>query len=172
MAIRLLGKNDVSPYRRLRLQGLRESPTAFGSSHQQEGKQPLRFFEQRIVATPERWALGAFAGEKLVGVIGFVRDAGLKNRHKGFIWGMYVAPRFRRRGIGLALFRAALARVEALRGLRWVRLSVTTSNRAALRLYRKLGFVRYAKEPESLFVNGRYYPEYHLVLRLGRKSGR
>jgi hypothetical protein len=95
MTIRVLEKRDAVAYRRLRIAGLKESPTAFGSSHLQEGKMPLEFFRQRIENSKERWVLGAFEGKALIGVVGFVRDSGLKTRHKGFIWGMYVAPKSR-----------------------------------------------------------------------------
>jgi ribosomal protein S18 acetylase RimI-like enzyme len=67
------------------------------------------------------------------------------------------------KGVGRALFEAALARVDATREVRWVRLSVTVSNTTALRLYESLGFTRYGEEPESLFVGGKYYAEHHLV---------
>lgn len=109
--------------------------------------------------------MGAFEEEDLVGVIGFIRDSGDKSRHKGFIWGMYVVPSSRGRGIGRALFEEALARIDVLPGLRSVRLSVVTSNQVALRLYEKLGFVRYGEEGEALYVDGTFHAEFHMVRR-------
>jgi len=61
---------------------------------------PIEFFQQRIVATEEKWVLGAFERRKLVGVVGFVRDSGIKTRHKGLIWGMYVLRLFARKESG------------------------------------------------------------------------
>jgi ribosomal protein S18 acetylase RimI-like enzyme len=166
MTIRPLRKSDAAAYRRLRIGALKESPTAFGSSHAQEGRMPIEFFQQRIDRTRDRWVLGAFDARKLIGVVGFVRDSGVKTRHKGFIWGMYVDPAFRAQGVGRALFQAAMARVDSMPRLRWVRLSVTVSNAIASRLYEQFGFSRYGEEPESLFVGGRYYAEYHMVRRV------
>ena len=60
-----------------------------------------------------------------------------------------VAPALRRRGIGTALMEAALADAEAKR-VRIVLLEVRRSNRAALRLYRGMGFT-------VLGVRPRYY---------------
>ena len=50
-----------------------------------------------------------------------------------------VAPRARRRGLGEAMTRAAVAAARR-RGARVVRLRVETTGRAALALYRKIGF--------------------------------
>jgi hypothetical protein len=38
--------------------------------------------------------LGAF-NPKLIGVVGFMRRGRMKCRHKGVIWSMYIAPKFR-----------------------------------------------------------------------------
>ena len=107
--------------------------------------------------------LGAFADDKLIGVVGFVRDGGRKTRHKGFIWGMYVHAEWRGRGVGRQLMVDALSRIDVMDGLRRVRLSVTTNNVPAKKLYESLGFVVYGEETEALCVEGEYYGEYHLV---------
>lgn len=163
-ALRQLTRDDVAEFRRVRLLGLQESPSAFGASYDQEDKMPVEELAKRLDGTADRWVIGAFE-EDLVGVLGFIRDSGDKSRHKGFIWGMYVVPSFRGRGLGRALFEEALARIDALPGLRSVRLSVATSNQIALRLYEKLGFVRYGEEAEALCVNGVFHAEFHMARR-------
>src|SRR5215208_1698760 len=92
--IRKLGADHVDAFRRLRLFGLEESPPAFAESPDEFARRSpssvLAMFED-----PEgrRHAFGAFtdAGE-LVGVVGVTRDALEKMRHKGYIWGVFVAP--------------------------------------------------------------------------------
>ncbi len=162
----LLSGNNVKAYRELRLHGLQESPTAFGSSYERESVQDDEFFAQRIAATDDQWTCGAFAGGRLVGVLSFVRDAGDKTRHRGALYGMYVHPDSRRQGIGRQLMVDMLKRTDALSGLRSVRLSVTDGNTAAEKLYQSLGFGRYGSEPEVLCVDDRYYGEHHLVRRM------
>jgi RimJ/RimL family protein N-acetyltransferase len=169
MTLRQLTRDDVADFRRVRLLGLQESPTAFGASHAQEERIPVEELAKRLSGTRDRWVIGAFEEEELVGVIGFVRDSGDKARHKGFIWGMYVVPPFRGKGIGRALLEEALARVDSLPGLRSVRLSVVTSNPAALRLYEALGFVRYGEEDEALCVDGIFHAEFHLIRQTKKK---
>ena len=161
--LRILNHTDATRYRQLRLLALQESPTAFGSSHEQESGQDLDFFAGRILHNAERWVLGAFEGDALIGVVGFIRDGGLKTRHKGAIWGMYVRADRRGHGIGRQLMVEALSRIDAMPDLRRVRLSVTTNNAPAKNLYQSLGFVVYGDEAEALCVGGQYYGEYHLV---------
>jgi ribosomal protein S18 acetylase RimI-like enzyme len=164
-SLRLLTKEDIGSFRRVRLLGLHESPTAFGASYAQEEKLPLEELAKRLEGTADRWVIGAFSEQDLIGVIGFIREAGDKSRHKGFIWGMYVVPAFRGKGIGRALFKEALSRIDALPGLRKVSLAVVTSNLQALRLYEKFGFVRYGEEIEALCVDGIFHSEFHMVRR-------
>lgn len=60
---------------------------------------------------------------------------------EGEIVNVAVAPEARRKGIGDALMREALARAAG-RGIRKLALEVRYSNEAAIRLYEKHGFVR------------------------------
>jgi hypothetical protein len=48
MEIRFLTSEDIGAYRELRLQALQESPTAFGSSYEQEVCLSLTEFAARI----------------------------------------------------------------------------------------------------------------------------
>ena len=88
------------------------------------------------------------AGGHIVGMAGWQRMAGARERHKAFVWGAYVQPGWRRHGVGrallAALIEAAGAEVEQLT------LSVVADNAAALALYRALGFEVYGREPRAL----------------------
>lgn len=169
LLICLLTPSDVDAYRELRLFGLKESPTAFGSSYERESVQEVDFFEQRIMATENRWTVGAWIEDHLIGVLSFVRDDATKTRHRGALYAMYVHPEWRGRGVGRQLMQEMLKRVDEVPGLRWVRLSVTDGNVAAERLYESFGFKCYGDEPEVLLVNGRYYGERHLIREIESK---
>jgi ribosomal protein S18 acetylase RimI-like enzyme len=166
MIIRRLLPKDVKVYRSLRLRGLRDSPTAFGSSYSEEARRPLTALASRLGETPATWTFGAFEGERLVGVLSLARETRKKKSHKATIFGMYVERKMRRKGIGRRLFGKAIEMSRSLRGVRQITLSVIEGNLPALRLYKSLGFRVYGTEEASLFVAGRFYAEHFLALKL------
>ena len=167
MIFRRLTPSDAPEYRRLRLYGLRESPSAFGSSFEEEAKRALQSYETRMENSDDRWTIGALSGNRLIGVVTLVRDTSRKGSHKAGIFGMYVSPRWRKKGVGRELIGQAIDVAKHLRGLKQLHLAVTSSNRPALSLYDSAGFVSYGEEPRALFVKGRYYSEALLCLKLG-----
>jgi RimJ/RimL family protein N-acetyltransferase len=168
MKVRLLEPTEAEHFRSFRLRGLKESPEAFGSTYAAESVLSAEEARSRFPSTAENFVLGAFdTGGRLIGVAGFYREESLKLRHKGVIWGMYVAPEARGRGAGRALISAIIERCEALDGLEQITLDVVTVNEAARRLYLSQGFRIYALEREAMKQDGEYYDVEHMVLRLG-----
>ncbi|MFN6497939.1 MAG: GNAT family N-acetyltransferase [Nostoc sp. DedQUE01] len=167
MEIRFLNSQDVIVYRSLRLQALKESPTAFGSSYEQESYFSLTDFASRLQPhdNPANGIFGAFDDtNKLIGMLGFSRENRLKRRHIGSLWSMYVLPEIRRQAVASALLDKALFHAERLDGLRQIILTVTTTNVAACSLYRSRGFERFGLERDALFIDGTYFDEEHLAL--------
>jgi ribosomal protein S18 acetylase RimI-like enzyme len=111
---------------------------------------------------------GAVAAGVLLAVAGFSLPEAAKKRHKGLLWGVYVREAARGRGLG----RAVVARVIEHARAHVVQLhaAVVTSNEAARRLYRSLGFEPYGLEPRGLACAGRYFDQELLVLMLDRHS--
>ena len=167
MRIRTLEPSDVELFYSIRLRGLRENPEAFGSTFAEESAMPAEERRSRFHCTDENFVLGAL-GEvgQLIGVAGFYRAAHLKLRHKGFVWGMYVSPESRGRGVGRALLSSVIERGRALPGLEQICLDVVTVNEAARGLYLSQGFQVYALERMAMKQDGRYYDLEHMVLRL------
>jgi ribosomal protein S18 acetylase RimI-like enzyme len=158
--IRRLTTVDAAAYRDLRIEGLRNAPTAFGSSYEAESKQTVADFEGWMTRS---YIAGAWLGGALVGTASFYRLDGLKTAHRGNIWGVYVTPGARGHGIARALISHIIdyARTQVSQ----VHLSVVTENDSARSLYESLGFTIYGTEPRSLFVDGRYLDEHMMVLR-------
>ena len=164
--LRLLGNGDLDRYRRLRLEALRTEPTAFGSSYEVEASAKADKYRDRLTGSPENYVLGAWQGEQLIGIGGFVRETAPKRQHIGSIWGVYVTQSLRGRGLGRRLLATMVERARDLPGLEHVLLSVTSENAAALALYRSLGFEAWGTEPAALKVDGVDYDETHMLLRL------
>lgn len=150
VAIRLLGAADVDAWRALRLEGLRAHPDAFGAHADDEANWPLTDWRDRLA---QRATLGAFIDGALVGTAALAIAPGTKNRHRGVLVGMYVAPQARGQHVGHALVHAVLdlarERVEV------VRLSVAIGNSPAIALYLACGFRPYAVDPDAIRVDGR-----------------
>jgi ribosomal protein S18 acetylase RimI-like enzyme len=169
--LRRLTLDDLFMYRELRLHGLQESPTAFGSSYEEESAFTKDDFARRLSnpKDPSALIIGAFTGDataKLVGMIGFYREDRRKRAHVGCLVSMYVLPEYRGQHLGAMLLDAAIAHARGLGDIRYIYLGVTEGNTGAASLYRSRGFVTYGLEPDYLLVNGGYYGMEFMMLRL------
>ncbi|MES2760122.1 MAG: GNAT family N-acetyltransferase [Pseudomonadota bacterium] len=171
MLIRRLVPSDAAAYQSLRLAALRESPTAFSSSDEEECDTPLSTIEAHMAPGSGRNRFGAFDGATLVAVVGVGRHGALKARHKAFIAGMYVAPAWRGKGVGRLLMERALAFADALPNLHQVTLAVTADNAAAVALYASMGFAVYGREPDALLVDGVLHDDLQMVRRVNDSRG-
>ena len=168
--IRQLRDDDAEAYVELRRQALADSPLAFAASPGDDLAASAEDVRAQLRLAPEAVILGAFP-ERLVGAIGLYRDRHLKAAHKVHLWGMYVAPDHRRRGVGVALLQAALRHARALPGVTWVHLSVSSAAPAARRLYERAGFEVWGTEPDALRYGGQAVVEHHMALALETARG-
>jgi RimJ/RimL family protein N-acetyltransferase len=164
--LRTLTPADAAAYRYLRLAALSEMPPAFSTSPDDEARVPLKSIAERLYATPDVRILGAFNGDRLIGMARFTRHAGTTERHKAYITGIYVTPEWRRRGCARALVRAVITQASALPGLRRLNLGVGVDNGVAIALYESLGFRRWGTEEEAFIRDGVAYGEHFMALVL------
>ena len=167
--VRALTVADAESLWAMRLRALREHPEAFGRSYEETRDIPLDEVHDRFRtdwAPPANVVLGAFLDGQLVGTTGLYRVETIKERHKATIWGVYVAPDARGRGLGRALLEAAIAHAATLPGIEQLRLSVGSRSTAARALYTSLGFAPYGLERAALKLDDGYVDEEHLVLHL------
>jgi ribosomal protein S18 acetylase RimI-like enzyme len=167
MEIRRLVVSDAAPYRALMLDGYASHPDAFTASVAERGPLPLAWWESRI---DTECVLGAWHGDRLVGVAGFVGEARPKTRHKATLYGMYVDAGFARRGIGERLVVAILDQATTQQPLRIIQLTVTDGNRSAQALYERCGFVAFGVEPYAITTDGGYAAKVHMWLDLATRA--
>ncbi|MEA5450731.1 GNAT family N-acetyltransferase [Leptolyngbya sp. CCNP1308] len=173
MEVRFLNPQEAVTYRDLRLQALRESPTAFASSYEQEVRLSLGDFAARLRPNDDSASgvFGAFNDRNhLTGMLGFSRETRLKRVHIGTLWSMYVLPEFRSQGVGARLLDSAIAHARLLDGLRQLTLSFTAGNVAAGALYRSRGFEPFGLAREAMCIDGNYFDEEYFVLYLTRDA--
>lgn len=164
MTIRRLEIADAAAYRRLMLEGYAAHPEAFTSTATERAELPLEWWQARLSPEPvaAQLVIGAFVGAELAGVAGLAVEQRQKTRHKATLFGMYIDPAHRRRGVGRQLVLAILKQAANYPGLRIVQLTVTEGNDIALALYQQCGFAKFAIEPQAIAVNGQYYAKVHM----------
>lgn len=161
--IRPIGRDEAAAWRVLRLEALTNHPEAFASSAEEFAAVDLQSIGERI-PTPDRddVLFGVYADGVLCGSVGFVRESGLKLRHRGTMWGVYLRPELRGRGIAEAMIDRVIAhaaeRVEILKCV------VNPENPAARALYLGRGFKPYGLEPRALRVGDHDYDDELLAL--------
>jgi ribosomal protein S18 acetylase RimI-like enzyme len=158
LTVRQLSVADAADFRLIRLAALGNAPDMFGSTLETEAAWPLSTFAGRLETSI---VFGAYLDGQIVGMAGFRREPNAKTCHKGFLWGMYVAPEARAQGAGAALVTLLLETAAPL--VEQVRLSVVTGNATAIALYERLGFKAYGIEPRALKSAAGYVDEVLMV---------
>jgi ribosomal protein S18 acetylase RimI-like enzyme len=130
---------NASTFIAVRLRCLLDSPTSFSSTYARESAFTDAEWSQRIANWDGERGVGYLAAEDGVpcGLAGALLDA--EDPAKAQLVSMWVAPGHRRTGVGNALVDAVQAWAQA-RGIRTLRLMVTSPNRSAIAFYTQLGF--------------------------------
>jgi RimJ/RimL family protein N-acetyltransferase len=166
ISIRLLQPSDAQAYQELRLEALKGSPEAFGSSYEEEATLPLETIRARIPSSGPNAIFGAFTDETLVGMAGFGVYERMKARHKGVMWGVFVKPEWRRQRVGTALVQRVVD--HAAHHVIMLEAAVGLTNGSARRTYHNLGFRPYGIERKAIRIGDVFHDEELLYLDLAR----
>jgi ribosomal protein S18 acetylase RimI-like enzyme len=142
-----------------------DNPEVFDASYEETVAYGNEWLLKRLRQGDETFYLGAFE-ERLIGMIGFRREGGIKTQHKGHIPGLYVLPESRGKGVGKALVQELLVQTKQLAGLEQLHLGVDTRSTPAFQLYRSLGFEVYGTTPRAVKLDGKYRDEALMIFIL------
>ena len=162
ISYRKLKPSEAKDFRRVRLACLQNSPESFGTLYEDEVGKPKLYFEEIIEQnTADVFFFGAFNGDDLIGVAGFVRGNRTKTRHRGELVSMYVNPEFQGQKVGENLLRALVKAAFDLEGIEQIHLTVVADNRSAERLYERVGFETFGIQknyfkPDEKYWNQRF----------------
>ncbi|MGD9790419.1 MAG: N-acetyltransferase family protein [Phycisphaerales bacterium] len=168
--VRSLGAGDESAYIAIRREMLADSPWAFAASAEDDRGLQAGFLE-RIAREGTNVIMGEFArsleGEiNLVGVAGVHTLSHRKMAHRAHVWGVYVSPKARGHGVGERVMRGVIDAARRWPSVTSLGLSASVKSLGAIRLYERLGFVRWGVEPGAVVLNGEAIDEVHLVKML------
>jgi RimJ/RimL family protein N-acetyltransferase len=163
---RLLDPHDAGQFKALRLLAVDNSPTAIWPTRQEEMARSIEEIAARIHSTPTQAVFGAFEGEVLAGITGVRREPLCQVNHKATIWGVFVNPSYRGRGIAQTLLSAATVHASKEWDTIQLMLCVNAENLPAKRLYASHGFQTFGLEPRAMKVGDRFYDEEHMCKQL------
>lgn len=164
-SVRRLTAEDAEAFSALRRQVAADNPVPLGLGMQEELARPLQGFRDQLSA-PSNAVFGAFVGSALVATAAVAPSGPFtSSRHKLVLWGTFVAPAHRRKGLGrLVVVQAIDHACQA--GARRVHLTMYLPNPAAHALYESLGFVAWGTEPEAVCIDGTYHGAMQMGLLL------
>ena len=166
VAIRVLGAADLAAYRALRREAVTLAPVAFLTTPAEDAAISDAEVLRRLAEAWPSAVFGAFVGDDLVGMAGFGANEREKQRHRGTLWGVYVQPAQRGRGIARDLVRAVIE--HAAQHARFLDAVVSGGNAEARALYDGLGFERYGVVPSAQFAEGAFHDDILIGLLLDR----
>jgi ribosomal protein S18 acetylase RimI-like enzyme len=138
MHLHAVTAEDWESHRDVRLAMLEEAPDAFWFTYADEAVYDEADWRERIEGA---WLVQARDSDGILGSAGLGSHWEPGRATTATLFGMYVAPRGRGRGVGEALVRAVLEEARRL-GKSEVVLEVTSSNESAAAVYARCGFVR------------------------------
>jgi ribosomal protein S18 acetylase RimI-like enzyme len=135
--VEMLTENEWPRLRDMRLAALLDDPAAFLARYEREAAYDEPRWRQEF--SRGEWNV-MLADDKEIGHLGVTREPGMPPQ-ECYLEYMWVAPAFRRSGVGSMLLRTVLDRLEG-EGVHTVWLFILDGNKPAMRLYQRFGFQR------------------------------
>lgn len=144
-------------YKELRLEALKDSPQAFLVTYNDELAQPDEKWQNRI--KEEGIKLFAKDNTKLIGMVGAYTERFGSIRHVAKIWGTYVNPDYRSKGVGQRLMEEVISEIKKMPQVSKINIEVVETQIGAWGLYKKLGFKEVGRYTNQIKTGKKYYDE-------------
>lgn len=163
--VKKLSKDDWRGYRDVRLEALKESPDAFGSSYSENIGRSDQYWMNKLSLLDEKKEKNFFCAVLDNGNFISIGGAYQDNNNEWNIIAMYAKKEYRGLGAGSLLFSKIL---DELRGkkVKKVFLRVNVIKVPAVSLYKKFGFKIIKSASNQLLGDGNFYEEYEMSLDL------
>lgn len=161
IAIKRITAEDAFVFKDVRLRALQDTPTAFSSTYAKEAQFPEEEWRNRAARCNGDGRIGflAFDDGCACGMVFCFTEE--HDEAKGTILSMWVAPEVRRAGVGRLLIDAVADWAKS-RGMRGLKLMVTSVNRGAIEFYQRIGFTMSGKT--GPYPNDPAITEYEMIL--------
>ena len=139
-SIRKLEEKDWRVFSEIRLRALQTDPGVFGSNHEQESKFTEAEWRSRL-NDPDSAVFGVFDDDRPVGMTGVAVDRDDPSRKTALLWGSWLEPDAREKGISKLLYDARIGWARQQPGVVRIIVSHRESNVASKFANQKFGFV-------------------------------
>lgn len=166
--VRPIRADEGGLLRDVRLAALTSAPGAFLETYDEVAADDADVWSARAAASTgegDQLILLALVDGSPVGMAGIAREIGQRRRHRATLWGVWLDPAHRGRGVGRRLVQGALDWARE-REVRAVYLEVVENEDPSWSLYGRLGFVRREVDPFGGHVDGQDIALERLVLVL------
>ncbi len=173
MRIIKLNAKDWQKYKDIRIEALESEPLAYAKTPKESLAEPDCYWRERLELSENISGNSKYFVEvdsKIVGMADVViENKKEKIKHIANIYGVYISKPYRGRGYGKKLLKTVLKEIEKRKEIRKVKIGVNPIQKAALTLYKSLGFKEVGTFKDELKVDGKYYDEIVLEKFLIRK---
>lgn len=164
ITIRPLTVDEWELYREVRLQALQSDPGVFGGRYDDERHKSQSEW-QKTLANPKEAVFILFDGKKPIGITGIGYDRHNPADNTALMWGSWIHPDYRGRGLSSRLYQARLDWVKDKGDILFVYVGHRLSNTTSKSANQKYGFT-YTHEEMTTWPDGAEEPnvEYMKVM--------
>ena len=162
--IRRLVEDDWQTLREIRLQALATDPSVFGSNYARESAFAEADWRGWLAADTSAIFM-LFCDDRPIGMTAISVDREDASGRTGFLWGTWLDPGHRRRGLSALFYEARLVWARDRASIERLTVSHRASNESSKFANQKFGFV-YTHSTEKTWNDGLKEPELHYELRL------